>query len=237
MESRSIEIHRTGLSETIYERILLLIVEEKFPENSRLPSEQELARQFNVSRPVLREALARLREDGLIATRQGSGTYILRKPDKTVVELAPLESIADIQNCFKFRIGIEGEAAYFAAVHHTPETFSAIEHSLIALGANEPLEEIGVNADFALHLNIARASENRFFISALEMIESHIGSGMRIARSLSLRRTQKRMAEVHNEHRAIADAIYKREPEPARNAMRTHLENARKRIFEGDFRR
>ena len=58
----------------IYERLFELIVAGEFTVNARLPSETELARRFGASRPVVREAPARLRDDGLIVSRQGSGS-------------------------------------------------------------------------------------------------------------------------------------------------------------------
>ncbi len=64
------------LSRQIYERIFELIVSGEYPERSRLPSELELSRRFGASRPIVREALARLRDDGLIVSRQGSGSYV-----------------------------------------------------------------------------------------------------------------------------------------------------------------
>lgn len=226
---------RTSLSTAVYEQILMMIIDKQFAPNARLPSEQDMAQMFNVSRPVLREALARLREDGVLASRQGSGTYVLRKPDKAVFEFAPLSSIVDIQNCFKFRIGIEGEAAHFAALHHNPETLAAIEDAFERMSQEGVMEGVGVNADYEFHLNIAKASENRFFISSLELIKNHIGQGMNIARSLSLRRTKIRKAEVQKEHLEIFMAIKARDAQGAWSAMRSHIENARRRIFEGDI--
>ena len=97
------------------------------------------------------------------------------------------------------------------------------------------MEGVGVNADYEFHLNIAKASENRFFISSLELIKNHIGQGMNIARSLSLRRTKIRKAEVQKEHLEIFMAIKARDAQGAWSAMRSHIENARRRIFEGDI--
>src|SRR3712207_4675106 len=103
------------LSAGIYERLFELIVGGEFPVNARLPSETALAQRFGASRPVVREALARLRDDGLIVSRQGSGSYVKRRPDQAVLQFVPVGSIADIQRCFEFRVGLEGAAAALAA--------------------------------------------------------------------------------------------------------------------------
>src|SRR5918996_3809938 len=98
-------------SAAIYDSIVGLIVSGEFAENARLPSEVELARRFGASRPVVREALARLRDDGLIVSRQGSGSYVKRRPDQAVLQFVPVGSIAHLQRCFQFRLGLEGAAA------------------------------------------------------------------------------------------------------------------------------
>src|ERR671916_1206506 len=103
------------LSAGIYEKLFERIVAGEFPVNARLPSETELARRFGASRPVVREALARLRDDGLIVSRQGSGSYVRRRPDQAVLQFVPVGSIADIQRCFEFRAGLEAAAAALAA--------------------------------------------------------------------------------------------------------------------------
>ena len=103
------------LSDQVYERILSKIVDGAFPENSKLPTEIELSKRLEVSRPVLRQALARLREDEVISSRQGSGSYVMRRPAPQMLDFAPVGSIADIQRCFEFRAAVEGAAAALAA--------------------------------------------------------------------------------------------------------------------------
>lgn len=71
------------LSDQIYERIFGLIVSGEFPEKSKLPTEVELADRLKVSRTIVREALARLRDEGFVISRQGAGTFVQRqKPEK-----------------------------------------------------------------------------------------------------------------------------------------------------------
>src|SRR5918994_190000 len=105
------------LSAGIYEKLFERIVGGEFPVNARLPSETELARRFGASRPVVREALARLRDDGLIVSRQGSGSYVKRRPDQAVLQFVPVGSIADIQPCFEAgRLGVDADERFHRAV-------------------------------------------------------------------------------------------------------------------------
>ena len=100
-----------GLPDQIYSDILNRILEGEYKEGERLPTEHALAERFATSRPTVREALARLRADGIITTRHGSGTTVARRPDPDVRRFAPLETLSDIRRCYEFRIVTEAGAA------------------------------------------------------------------------------------------------------------------------------
>ncbi|NKJ46626.1 GntR family transcriptional regulator [Burkholderia sp. SG-MS1] len=101
----------TGLPDKIYGDILNRILEGQYKEGERLPTEHALAERFATSRPTVPEALARLRADGIIMTRHGSGTTVARRPDPDVRRFAPLETLSDIRRCYEFRIVTEAGAA------------------------------------------------------------------------------------------------------------------------------
>ena len=104
-----------GLPDKIYGDILNQILEGEYKEGERLPTEHALAERFETSRPTVREALARLRADGIIVTRHGSGTTVARRPDPDVRRFAPLETLSDIRRCYEFRIVTEAGGAALAA--------------------------------------------------------------------------------------------------------------------------
>ncbi|MBI1777454.1 MAG: FadR family transcriptional regulator [Proteobacteria bacterium] len=227
------ERRRAKLSDQIYEAVFSLIVSGELPQNSRLPTEAQLCQRFGVSRPIIREALARLRDDGLVFSRQGSGSFVRRQPDRAVLRFAPVNSIADMQRCFEFRISLEGEAAYLAAKRRTPESLARIQAAMDRLEAIIAKGEVGVDADFDLHLAIAAASQNRFFADTMASLQPHIRFGMTLARNLSLLMPRARLTTVQAEHVAILAAITAGEADAARTAMASHIENARRRVFEG----
>src|ERR671917_514181 len=152
------------LSAGIYEKLFERIVAGEFPVNARLPSETELARRFGASRPVVREALARLRDDGLIVSRQGSGSYIKRRPDQAVLQFVPVGSIADIQRCFEFRVGLEGAAAALAAERREALDLAQIGAAYEALETCIRTGALGVDADARFHEAIARATHNHYYV-------------------------------------------------------------------------
>ncbi len=221
------------LSDVAYARIVAGITNGDYPVGGKLPTENELAELLSVSRPVVREALSRLRDDGLVVSRRGSGTYVRTVPAPGDRRLTTLSSIGDMRKCLEYRIGFEGETAFHAARDLAPEGEAAIKAALARLEVAVSSGEIDIDDDFGLHFAVACATENRFFAAGLSAMRVPVMAGMTITRHFSLLRTRKRLQELHDEHVQIVDAILARDPEQARTAMRTHLENAVVRAFEG----
>lgn len=224
-------VNPVKLADQVYEEILGHIVGGKYAEGGRLPAESELALAYAVSRPVVREALSRLRADGIVVSRHGSGSYVRRRPAPDFLKLAPIGSIAELMRCFEFRIGLEGEAASLAATRRTREDLAEMQAALRALGQVIRAGEVGAEADIRFHNAIARASKNKLFESAMQALSAHTIQGMSLARNLSLRASLARMRLVQREHRRIFDAIRDEDPTAARDAMRAHIDNARARVL------
>ena len=221
------------LSDRVYERVLSMIMEGEISVGSKLPTEKALSDQFNVSRPVLRQALKQLREDDVIVSRQGSGSFVKRRPDSAVLDFAPVGSIADIQRTFEFRAAIEGEAAYLAAERRTDADLRLLTSLLTELDQCIEAGELGVDTDEKFHVAICQAADNHYFLTARNSMKENILTGLNLTRNLSLTHPQERLILVQAEHYAILRAIEERDSEAARLAMRAHVENARTRVFDG----
>ncbi|MEO9530099.1 FadR/GntR family transcriptional regulator [Roseibium sp.] len=221
------------LSDRAYESILAKIMDGDIPVGGKLPTEQVLSEEIGISRPVLRQALKQLREDDVIVSRQGSGSYVNRRPEGAVRDFAPVGSIADIQRTFEFRAAIEGEAAYLAAGRRTDADLNEMRLALDELERCIKAGELGVAADEAFHVAICNAADNKYFAAARSSMQSNILTGMNLTRNLSLTKPQQRLKLVQSEHYEIFEAIEQADSNAARLAMRNHVENARKRIFEG----
>lgn len=221
------------LSDVVYDGIVTLIATGDLIVNSRLPSESDLAIRFGVSRPIVRAALGRLREDGVVVSRQGSGSYVKRQPDMAVLQFSQVGSLADVQRCFEFRAGHEAAAAALAAQRWEEEDLEDIARALKALDQCSKNGVLGIEEDRRFHEAVARATRNQYYISIQMSLASHIATGMNITRQLSLLRTPDRSRAVQLEHDAIYMAIRDRDSERARIAMEDHIVNARQRMFEG----
>ncbi|MEX3927869.1 FadR/GntR family transcriptional regulator [Paraburkholderia sp. BR10936] len=215
----------------IYSDILNRIIEGEYKEGERLPTEHMLAERFATSRPTVREALAQLRADGIIATRHGSGTTVMRRPDPDVRRFAPLETLSDIRRCYEYRVVVEAGAASLAAQKAEDEDIAAIQREWDNLQTIIETSGIGAKDDFAFHMAVARASKNQFFITALSGIQEQMVFSMNLSRNLSLVKSIERQRLVQQEHLEVLEAIRARDPERASTAMRAHLERAVNRMF------
>ena len=222
----------TLLADFVFERLHRAISMGEYGEEERLPSENTLAGQFEVSRPVVRSALDRLRRDGLIYSRQGAGSFVNVQNDQPVLGFAPVGTIADIQRCYEFRLTIEPEAAFHAAHRANEAALAEIEQALAALREATAHHRRREDADFAFHLAVAKASNNHYFASSMRALQEHIAVGMKL-HGLSLMGPDPALDRVFTEHQGIVGALTRRDAETARDTMRRHLAGSRDRLFEG----
>jgi len=224
-------IKRERLADQVYEIVLKKIIDGHYPLGARLPSESVLAANLDVSRPIVPEALARLRSDGIVSSRRGAGTFVTRKPANEFARFAPVGDVADIMRCYELRIGVESEAARVAARSRSQAGLRAIREALSNLERAVSAGDIGAEADSAFHYAVAHASTNRNFVSALELVDQQMRAGIRLARELSRLQKQARLLLVQEEHRAVYAAIADQDPDAAAAAMRAHIENSRDRMI------
>jgi DNA-binding FadR family transcriptional regulator len=221
----------TGLVDRVYREILGSVVAGEFKEGDKLPTELALTQRFDASRPTIREALSRLRADGITSTRQGSGTFVTRRPDPDLPRFTPLETLSDVQRCFEFRIVVESGAAALAATMTSEAGLSQVVRCFEQLDRVIADQAVGAGEDFDFHLAVARASGNQFFISAIASMQTQVLVSMNLMRNLSLLKSVERQKLVQVEHERVLAALRQRDARAAGDAMRTHLENARNRMF------
>jgi GntR family transcriptional regulator, transcriptional repressor for pyruvate dehydrogenase complex len=220
------------LSDLVYAKIAAKIRSGEYPVDSRLPTEKELADWLGVSRPVVREALARLRNDGTVVSRRGSGTYVQKVQLVGEHSNPPLASISDMRRCLEFRISLEGEAAWHAANGAQEDRADLIE-AINNIVQDSSVSTFNPDHDFAFHLAVATATGNRFFTETLLNMRRSIVTAMEITPAFVALNATERVQQIQNEHRLVFDAIMANECEAARDAMRAHLTQAMGRVFEG----
>lgn len=232
-----IHIERTGyhgpLTDIVYTEMFKRIECGQWPTNVLLPREEELAVIFKVSRTVIREALARLRSEGMIVSKRGSGSRITGKPRRSIFDAAHPHSISDLGNCYDFRIGFEPQAAYLAALRGNQAAFERIESAHERLSACITSDRLGAEEDIEFHMAISAATENDYYIKTIIAIAKPVEVGLLVAKTLSDSRASERFAPTIDEHARIMKAILTRKAEAARQYMLEHIEASRRRVFLG----
>lgn len=222
---------RRNLVETVSEQLRHSILSGDLRPGDKLPSEAGLTQQYDVSRTVVREAIASLRADGLVEARHGVGVFVRTPPAQPVLPFQAVEpsKISSIIEMLELRAGVETEAAGLAAIRRSPAQEEAIWERYDELGRLIAAGQPTTAADFAFHLAIADAANNPRFREFLEMM----GRPM-IPRAL-LEDTSPEptpadyLKQLQAEHRQIADAISARDEDAARQAIRTHLKRGQER--------
>ena len=181
---------------------------------------------LGVSRTVIREAVAALRADGLVTTRQGAGAFVAADSSRIPFRIDPegLSSIGDVLEVMELRLAIEVEAAALAAERIAPKTLAPLRRALRAIEAAIGTGGVAVNEDFAFHCAIAEASGNPRFAQLLEFLGRHVIPRQSVRQSVVTAAEQRRyLARIQKEHGRIYARIRAGNAAQARAAMRAHL--------------
>jgi DNA-binding FadR family transcriptional regulator len=230
MQKDSLLIQRsTGLPEEVARRLRDQIERGEFKRGEQLPSQQELTEIFGVSRPVLREAISLLKSEGLVISHQGRGLFI-NPEGSSVFHLNPnFEDRGDLVQLLELLKSFEVTATALAAERRTKPELARIKKALDDLEAAIGQDASGVDEDMQFHHAILEASHNHYFSKFGEFLDVRVRKLIRTARSNTARYSGL-TRKVHDEHKAIYDAIAAQDAQGARAAADTHLTNATQRL-------
>ena len=163
-------------TQELTQRLAAEILSGRLQPGARLPTEQELSIATGVSRTVVREAVAALRADGLVMTRQGLGAFVPADVQRRPFRIDPdeVKSAKDVLQILELRMGVEVEASGLAAERRTSDDLTRIEAALRSIEAEIEAGGNAVDADFQFHLAIFRGANNRYFPQFLEFLGNFI---------------------------------------------------------------
>jgi DNA-binding FadR family transcriptional regulator len=216
----------------LVDRLASEIISRRIAPGARLPTEQEMMAGFGVSRTVVREAVAALRAEGLVETRQGVGAFVSRDVQRRPFRIDPAElrSLADVLHIMELRTGVEVETASLAAERITAASRGRIKLALETIDLALERGEAAVDEDFAFHQAIAAAADNPHFTRFLEFLGRFLIPRHSIRAGLQRPRDLKAyLQRIQDEHRRIYEAIRAGDAAAARRAMRAHLMRSRRR--------
>lgn len=224
------------LTEQVARQIATDIADGVHAVGAKLPPGRVLAGQYGVSAAVIREATERLRAQGLIQSRQGSGSTVVSRTGTQGFRVSAGIAVdrQQLANVYELRMELEGGAAALAALRRNAADLSAMAQALADLEAHLEHPEQGVDHDVAFHVAIATATHNSTYQDLLRYLNQQLRLAVSTARSNS--RLQSGLtAAVHQEHVAVFEAIRAGNPERARQAAVFHLQQAARRLQLDSF--
>lgn len=222
-------IARQTTADLVVERIAQVIRERKLSAGERLPGEHELVEQLRVSRPVLREALARLQSMGLIDIQRGRGTFVGSATSlancvrllRSAVTISPQE----LRSYAELRSAIEVQAARQAAERATDDDIAELASVVRRLDDDELPYPEALELDFQFHRKLLEVAGNPLMQNLMEVIYEFVLTQMvRTTPSQRDNRLGRRL------HKAIMSAVRNHDPEAAGKAMQQHMQAVLKRL-------
>ncbi|MTH78051.1 FadR/GntR family transcriptional regulator [Paracoccus aestuariivivens] len=195
----------------------------------KLPTEHALSQTFGVSRTVIREAIAQLRNEGLVETRQGIGAFVIERQARHIRlgDGGQMDKHA-FTDLYQLRVPLEIEAAGLAALHRSDEQMQMLDAALAKMNSSIDWNTEGVAADLEFHRIIALATGNHYFDQFISAVADRVGHAIVTAREAIM--FDEIMAITIEEHGAIRDAILTQDAHAARDAMRRHLKGSAHRV-------
>jgi len=213
----------TTLANRVTHQIEELIIEGDLQLGDRLPPERELARQFGVSRTVIREAVRALVAKSLLEVQPGSGTVVSRPTPKSVAQsmtmlLRAAQPEVDYDKVHEVRRLLEIEIAGMAAVRRSAEDLAELEAILREGSETQDDPECFPECDVAFHAALAHATHNELFPLLLDSMADIMVK----VRQMGFQ-VPGMPARALKHHRAVFEQVKAGDVEGARQAMREHL--------------
>jgi GntR family transcriptional repressor for pyruvate dehydrogenase complex len=223
---------RQNLSDEIAQRIAKLIQKQEYEPGARLPAISDMARQFGVGSPTLREALKKLETLGVVDIRHGSGVYVGRSPDSLLITNPVFGTMASkklLVDLIEARIPIEVQTAALAARHATEEHLDEMDRLLARAARSFDDASLLTQLNLSFHREIALASGNVVMHQILDVLASLFRNEQRMILSIHGRRE-----DDYGEHVEIYQALRARDATLAVQRMRSHLESVRDKLQQWD---
>lgn len=210
-------------------KLLAFIAQNELAEGDKLPPERELASELGISRRALRHLLTRMELDGQLWRGRRNGTFLGRRTvgpvsvDQRIIRGSPATVL-------ETRLVVEPAMTAIAAVKASEADLANIE-TCMRRTAEVKNDEDWIKWDGAFHLAIAKATRNDVLVGLVTAFNEARSSGDWQALRLSTITPEKRRRTIAH-HRAICDMLRKRSADDASRAMRDHLLNTQRNLFE-----
>jgi DNA-binding FadR family transcriptional regulator len=228
-------VHARPLAAQVAHDLMSAILQGGFKPGGTIPSEEALCERFDVSRPVVREAVKTLANVGMVRTRQGQGSVVLTEEHWN--ELAPELLVARCETgtadevlaeVIELRGVLEARAAEAAARRAGPADLERLHAHLLAMKTMANDREQYLFYDLQFHREVLRLGGNRMVVKLFDLLEPMLLSARRVA--LDHQELPQGMILGIDEHEEIFNALAHHSPKGARKAVEHHLSRIRHRV-------
>lgn len=174
---------RRPVTQLISDEIISWIATGKLPPGSHLPPEADLARQFGVSKPSVRESLKQLVAFGAIEISHGKPATVRAMNSAPLVNffhLAVTPESGGLREAVELRRGLEVQGVLLATQRATPADIAALEKIMAQLEQHQANRDLWVPAHVAFHVTLIKAAHNRFFAFMLDALTETIERSNRL---------------------------------------------------------
>ncbi|EXG78427.1 FadR/GntR family transcriptional regulator [Cloacibacillus evryensis] len=223
-------ISRVTLTQSISDQMLKLIKDGTWKPGDKIPSENELASSFSVSRNSIREAVKILNKMNVLTSCPGQGTFLAQDAVSRILSLEVIDigyKNASVEEIYEIRTLLESQSAYWAALRVTDDDIDELNDLLRLSRDNENRDIAEQNRiHYAFHDAIIRMSKNTLLIHMLSSIKAEIDAHHASFDNLPAAD----ITNLINDQEKVIAAILNKKPEEARLAMISHLERAMRLI-------
>jgi GntR family transcriptional repressor for pyruvate dehydrogenase complex len=226
-------IKRDTVTEIVAQRMMALLSEGVLRPGDKLPTERDLAHQFQVGRTTVREALKLLTLSGILEAKRGDGTYVRRDFRAFLAQQISwplLLSNREVEMVAEVREGLEVKTARLAAIHATPEEIKEIEVFRDMHRIKDRDIEFETDLDMKFHTAIAKAAHNELLFHLMMSLQGIVRQYIALA-NVKTDLLETTIAE----HQAVYLAIVSRDPDAAEHAMISHLLSGKEWIFKNSL--
>ena len=222
------EIENSTCVMCVVNQILQAITKGKLNPGSKLPSERELAEQFKISRPVIREGISALSFLGVVQRKQGKGNYISNNLNRAIInnsfKYTLISKEKEVEDLLEARKTIECELISLAALRRTPFHLEELEQKIQELKHCKKTNFKRVQLDFEFHLLIGEAAKSKILQNLQMAIGDKVMEIMKVGVFLP-----EALIKTEAEHIVMYKAIEDSDAERARKIMERHIEQLKTR--------
>ena len=222
-------ISKRNISDVIYEQLMENLIAGEWKPGDKIPSENELAAQLQVSRISVRSALQRLSSLGLVESRQGEGTFVCEfsgaQYANNLIPLVVFER-SDMQDLMEFRNILDSEIAALAALRATDTDIALLHQNYQRHMAAEGDVTKCADYDSEFHCLLAAATHNALFHKVYQVFQPVFRKNMHQIVSIM------GVSGARVNHAAILAAVEQHDPDAARAAMQTHVQETISSVWD-----